>query len=132
MRLITAKDVLSFFFKCCICTMCIFQLISGSSITPRNLTSVTSLISFWPMCTAFLHFSAAICFVDKYFGFGGKYIKQLLSKLICRRFSSMYSLIWVKVVFVNWVACSRGSLAMKIFISSAYEIIVHSVFLMTL
>ena len=129
MRFITAKDVLSFFFKCCIC---IFQLINGSSITPRNLTSVTSLIAFWPMCTAFPHFSAAICFVDKYFSFGGKYIKQLLSKLICRRFSSMYSLMWVKVVFANWVACSRVSLAMKIFVSSAYEIIVHSVFLMAL
>ena len=135
-----AIDTLSFLFSS---EMCAFQFRSGSKITPRNRASVDSLI--WVRSTnreiellAILRWAALFLWLLDFLFFrllsiflsypwvknlflGGKYMKQYLSKLICRRLEVMYSSTFASILLPNSAAFSKVLQAMKMFVSSVYK-----------
>ena len=68
---------------------------------------------------AFLLLILVDCFMLRNFLFGGKYIAQLLSKLMCNRLQAIYVLISDKILFAAVFANSNDSHAIKMLVSSA-------------
>ena len=101
-----------------------FQINVGSNQTPKNLASVTSLIGadaididspvfYTSLCLcillSFLLDFLRTSLVCRNFLFGGKYMKQLLSMLICNRLQTMYVLISDNIALVAIFADSNDS-----------------------